>query len=379
MAPRTTKRRSPGEGGAYKYKIRTTVGPDDKGVRWYWKAVVRQPDGTTRQKVVRGFETKKAAQDAMREALLASSKGGYAEPSRQPFGAYLATWLDGLRLAPATVASYRKNVRLHVAPRNGAVPLASVTPARLNALYRELERGGRADHRAGEGLSARTVRYIHTIISAALRDAVNDDLLPRNPAAKASPPTAKQAVSPEMQPWTAGQLAAFLGWAREHSELYPAWHVLAMTGMRRGELLALRWRDIDLPAGTIAVRRSAGVVRNAGQGAEIREGSTKTGQSRVIDIDAGTVAVLRAHRKDRGTLALALARDDSVVFGDLEGGCRHPERFSRRGARRSAGPSGTASTCRRSGCTTCGTRTRPCCCRPTSRSRRSASGWATSR
>ena len=85
-------------------------------------------------------------------------------------GEYLATWLDGLRLAPSTVASYRKNVRLHIAPRIGTVPLASLTAVRLDQLYRELERDGRADHKTGEGLSARTVRYIHTTISGALRD-----------------------------------------------------------------------------------------------------------------------------------------------------------------------------------------------------------------
>ena len=118
-------------------------------------------------------------------------------------GDYLATWLDGLRLAPSTVASYKKNVRLHIAPNIGSVPLASLTPVTLDKLYRQLEHGGRADHRAGEGLSARTVRYIHTIISAALRDAVDAGLLPANPARRAHPPTARQARAPEMHPWDA--------------------------------------------------------------------------------------------------------------------------------------------------------------------------------
>jgi len=322
MPRKATRRRSPHEGGAYPYKTRA-------GERWYWKAVITQPDGTTRQKAKRGFETKKAALDDLREALAASARGGYAEPSRQPSGAYLAGWLESLRLAPSTVASYRKNVRLHIAPRIGAVPLASLTPVRLDALYRELEASGRADRRKGEGLSPRTVRYIHTTISSALRDAVDAGLLPRNPAAKAHPPTAKQAASPEMHPWTAAQLGVFLGWSREHSELHTAWHVLAMTGMRRGELLALRWRDVNLDAGTMTVRRSAGIVRVKGQGARIEEGPTKTNKPRVIDIDPGTVAVLRTWKRGRGGLALSLARDDALVFGNLEGGHRQPEHFSR--------------------------------------------------
>jgi hypothetical protein len=75
-----------------------------------------------------------------------------------------------------------------------------------------------------------------------------------------------------MKCWTAAQLAAFLGWAREHSQHTALWHVLAHTGMRRGELLALRWRDVDLDAGTLSIRRSAGMVRNAGESAGVVAG-----------------------------------------------------------------------------------------------------------
>jgi len=82
------KRRSPGEGGTYSYRTKA-------GERWYWKAVLELPDGTRAQKVKRGFVSRREALADMREALSASGKGGYAEPSRQPFGAYLATWLDG--------------------------------------------------------------------------------------------------------------------------------------------------------------------------------------------------------------------------------------------------------------------------------------------
>ncbi len=248
MARKTTKRRSPGEGGAYGYK--TQAGE----TRWRYKCVVTLPDGTRRELNRRGFLTKKAALEAMREAMSASAKGAYTDPSKMPTGAWLATWLDGLRLADSTVASYRKNVRLHVAPYIGDVPLASLTSARLTALYGDLEKSGRRDgrgERTGLPLSARTVRYIHTIIGAALGAAVDAEppLLARNPAGKAVPPTAKEAAPPEMHPWTAAQLSAFLAWSAASSPLHAAWHVLAMTGMRRGELLALRWRDVSLDAG----------------------------------------------------------------------------------------------------------------------------------
>ena len=266
--------------------------------------------------------------------LTDASRGELVDPSRQQLGAYLDEWAAGLRLAPSTVASYRKNIRLHIVPALGTVPLAALTTERVDRLYRELERGGRADHRAGEGLSPRTVRYVHTILSAALGAAVKTRRLARNPAADASPPTAKQAKAPEMHPWTAGQLAAFLGWAREHAPAgFPLWHVLAFTGMRRGEALALRWRDVDLDAAAVRIRRSAGMIRNAGEGAGVVEGDTKSGKARVVDLDGPTVAVLRAHKRERGALALQLARDDALVFGDIEGHHRNPEHVSRQFAR----------------------------------------------
>ena len=110
------------------------------------------------------------------------------------------------------------------------------------------------------------MRYIHTIMHSALAAAV-DNLIAVNPAAKAKPPTAKEAKSPEMQTWDADQLRTFLDWTeRERPELYPAWLLLAMTGMRRGEALAVRWGDVDFDAGTLAVRRSAVLVKAEGEG-----------------------------------------------------------------------------------------------------------------
>jgi integrase len=133
--------------------------------------------------------------------------------------------------------------------------------------------------------------------------------------------------------------------------------------MRRGEALALRWRDVDLDAGRLAVRRSVGVVKDKGAGEQLIEGPTKTGQSRVVDLDAGTVAALRADRAARGLLALGLVRDSALVLSELDGSHRHPERFPAASPARSRGPGrhwGRTS-CRRSGCTISGTPTPPCC------------------
>lgn len=318
-----SRRRSPGEGGCWSYKTKA-------GERFRAAGPVQLPDGTIATVRKRGFATKTAGLAWLADAQAAGRKGEYVEPSGQLFGAYAAEVIDGLRVGPQTRASYVKNLRNHIEPYPLAkAPLARLTGTKLTAHYRALERTGRKDHRAGEGLSPRTVRYLHTIISRVLRQAVKDGLLSRNPADAATPPTAREAKAPEMTCWTAAQLAAFLAWAGEHSQQHALWHVLAHTGMRRGEALALRWRNFNAEAGTLTIRRSAGMVRVAGAGAGVVEGDTKSGKPRVIDLDAGTVAVLRAHRKARGLMALELARDDALVFGDHEGRHRNPEHVSR--------------------------------------------------
>lgn len=327
------RRRSPGEGGVFEYKL------VNGQVRFGIKFVLTLEDGTRKTVLRRRDEngqpwtTKKAAQAAVREAISKVEKGQWIDPSQQPLGDYLAEWVAGHRkIGDSTRASYSKNIRLHITPHIGALPLASLTPGRIAKLYRELETSGRRDHKAGAGLSARTVRYIHTILSAGLKAAVKAKLIGHNPAEDpdlCSPPTAKEAKPPEMHPWSAAQLRTFLDWSKTGSALHLGWYVLAMTGMRRGELLALRWRDIDLEARTLSIRRSVGVVRVKGQKALLKEGDTKTTKPRVVDLDESTVAMLKAHKRERGGLALLLARDDALVFGDAEGQWRHPERFSR--------------------------------------------------
>jgi integrase len=329
------RRRPPGEGSVFEYKLTDgTVrfgikfdAPSTTGVR---HQVMRRRDSNGQPWLDRD-----AATTALREMVVKADKGEWIEPSKQPVAAYMETWLDGLRLAPGTMSGYRANMRNHVIPYIGRLPLASLTSARLTALYRELEESGHRDRTGkptGRPLSARTVRKVATMIGAALGAALNDEvpLLARNPAVKAKPPTAREAAAsaPEMHPWTAEQLRHFLDWAKDKSRYYALWLVLAHTGMRRGEVLALRWRDIDLDAGTVSVRRSVSVVRVKGKKGVLREGPTKTCKARVVDLDALAVAVLRAHKRERGMMALQLAQDAAVVFGDHEGRFRQPERVS---------------------------------------------------
>lgn len=367
-----TKRRAPGEGGVNPY---TTW----RGELWLVTYTVPDPNtGKGKRVLKRGFPTKKAAQTYLRGQLANADRGEWVDPSREQLTAYLERWLKGQRLRPSTLASYRKNVRLHIAPQLGSTPLVRLTGTRINAWLRELEKSGRADGTGG--LSARTTRYVFTILRSALTDAVRDGMLAANPTDRATPPSAAEAKPPEMHCWTAAQLRAFLGWSTERGdELAISWQLLAATGMRRGEALALRWRDIDLDAGRVAVRRSVGVVKTKGAGEQIIEGQTKSGHSRVIDLDAGTVAALRSYRVDRGGVTLALIRDDALVLGRLDGRHLHPERFSRTFSERIA-------QCRRALGTDavppcrlhdCGTPMRACSWPTACRSRSSLSGSGT--
>ncbi|TXN29303.1 tyrosine-type recombinase/integrase [Lacisediminihabitans profunda] len=315
------RRRQAGEGGISEYATKA-------GVRYLIKYTAPQEDGTKRIVLKRGFLTRKAAGEELREQRTKVVTGTHVLTNRVTVGAHMAEWLDGLRLGQSTVASYRKNVRLHIEPYLGDLRLDQLTGTRLTAHYRKLETSGRFDGTGG--LSARTVRYVHTIIHSALGAAVRDGRLALNPADKATPPTARESISPEMKTWDSEELRRFLDWSQElPDELYQAWLLLAMTGMRRGEALALRWGDFDFTSGTVSVRRSAGLIRVKGKPVELLIGPPKSGRSRVVDLDPQSLAAMRSYRAQRGTLSLALAHADSYVLGDINGEVRHPERFSR--------------------------------------------------
>src|SRR3954454_23202570 len=316
------RRRQAGEGGVRAYV--PTVGP-----RFLIKYPALLPDGTKRVVLKRGFRTRREAAAQLRLEIGKTETGAWVEPSKQRLDAYLAEWIAGQRLSASTLSSYRKNIRLHIDPYLGATPVARLTGAAVDAWMRMLETSGRGD--GPGGLSARTVRYIYTILRGALSDGVKHGRLSVNPTDRSTPPSPSEARSPEMQAWTAVELARFLRWAEDRDpDLAMGWRLLPATGMRRAEALALRWRDVDLDAGRLQVRRSVGTVKHKGAGEEFVEGPTKTGQSRVVDIDADTVAALRAYRATRGSLSLELVRNDALVLGTLDGTHRHPERYSRR-------------------------------------------------
>lgn len=331
-----SKRRPAGQGTISKY---TTTQGDRYLIKW------RNPDGDT--KLRRGYSSEDDAASALGDILTDMRRGEYSEPAKITLQAWMEEWLDGLRardgkpLAPSTMASYRKNVRLHVVPYIGSVTLDKLTDQRLTKLYADLREHGRRGYNHGGPLSFRQVQYVAVLIKAALRSAVKNKRIVWNPADSAVLPYFEETaiddlagdveVIEEMCTWTAAQLSAFLSWAFEHrTDIAPAWHTLALTGMRRGELLALRWRDLDLDKGVITISRSLTPVRVKGEGLRLIEGRTKGKKPRRVDLDPGTVEILKAHRTARGSLALQLVRADAYVFANTGGVRLHPDRFTRR-------------------------------------------------
>lgn len=228
-----------------------------------------------------------------------------------------------MRVRPTTASYYKLAVRVYIVPRIGGVPLQKLTAPMLNELYAKLEVSGR---RNGKGLAARSVRHVHAIIRRALADAVAWNLLVRNVAEAAKPPRKER---PKFKTWSAEQLRKFLVSVRD-DRLYAAWMVCAMTGMRRGEVLGLRWDDLDLEASRIKIERALILVDYK---PTISETKTDHGR-RTPSLDKATVAALLDQRARQAVEAAmaggAWENVDGYVFTDEFGRPIHPQAFTDR-------------------------------------------------
>lgn len=295
-----------------------------------WYVVVdlnRGPDGRRKQKWHGGYRTRKEAEAAFAKLATDLRAGTYVEPSKVTLQDWVETsWLATMRsqVKPSTWDSYMRNLRLHVLPRVGHRALQDLTPSILNTLYAELMESGRRNGTPG-GLSTKTVRYVHATVHKALADAVDAGLLQANPADRARPPKPRAAAPIEMRVWNAEHLATFLAHLVGH-RLQAAFHLAAMTGMRRGEVLGLRWHDLDLELGRLAVRHTLVSVAY-----EVRESTPKTHQARVVDLDPDTVHQLKKHRDRQNDERIAWStgyQESDLVFRREDGAPVHPDSFS---------------------------------------------------
>jgi integrase len=303
-----------------------------KGNRYY--VVVDQGvDATTgkrRQTWHAAGGTRRGAEQLLAQIMESRRTDTYVEPSRLTLGEYLLDeWLPGAktRLRHSTYDAYRRNINRHVVPELGRIRLQKLRPADLTRFYTSLLTDGKRD---GGGLSPKTVLNLHQMLRKALQDAVRHDYVPRNVAASASVPRPGGRRSREMSFWTADELRTFLELHISHP-MFSAWFVAANTGLRRGELLGLRWRDVDLRTRRIAVRRSLVSV-----GYEMHESDAKTQRSeRVIDLDERTVEILTAHAAQQRALAVMLRHEvPELVFTKTDGSAIQPDLFSQAFTRR---------------------------------------------
>lgn len=253
---------------------------------------------------------------------LAAKETDTTKPAGLTLAVYLQQrWLPAKKvsLRPSTWDSYRRRVVQHVLPRLGTVPLRRLRPEHFESLYAELLVNGK---RTGVGLDPKSVLEVHIIIRKALSDALRRGLVVRNVAAEAEAPKRRR-PNTEMRSWTAVQLQAFLDAARSH-RLFAAFWLSANTGMRRGELLGLRWGDIDFARSSLSVNRA--LISVAYELHESR-GKTRTSQ-RAINLDAATLAVLKAWRDARVAELGRPLLDRDYVVASPDGKPIHPDRFS---------------------------------------------------
>jgi integrase len=249
-----------------------------------------------------GFETKGDAERKLTEVLGEADKGLWVSPSKVPLEVFLGGWLEARKsqLRPTTLGNYERDVRLHIVPFLGATKLARLTPEQINRLY---------GHLLDSGLSPRAVQHVHVVLGRALEDAVRWGKLARNPARFADAPKPQRR---DMQTWTAGELSQFLGWCRDNKSNYVcashfvAYLLSATTGMRRGEVLGLRWKDLDLNGARVTISRS--LIGNRGRH-YFSPPKTRAGL-RTISLDAETLTTLKEHRLATMSQELVFSEDD---------------------------------------------------------------------
>jgi integrase len=281
-----------------------------------WAIVLDVPDSETgkrRRKWHTFHGTKRQAETECARLIAELDGGSYIEPAKTTVREYFVKWLahEKANVSPKTHQRYEELLLKNVAPVLGSVTLNKLTAAKIDATWTHLLESGRRDGKGG--LSPRTVHHCRRVMLTAMDQALKWDLLKKNPVALTRPPKVERT---KMEAYTAPQTAVMLDDLRKSRVFIPAL-LAALCGLRRGEILALRWRDVDLVGAMISVRESAEQV-----GTEVRYKETKSGKARTVALSSTVLEELKRHRLAQAEEQLKLGirpGDDSFVIAQIDG------------------------------------------------------------
>ena len=281
-----------------------------------WAIVLESRDSETGQRKRKWYSfvgTKREAQVECARLISEITGGTHVEPTRLTIAAFLDRWLEHMRgqVSPRSHERYAELCRKNLVPLLGGLPLSKLQPANISQAYAKALTSGRRDGQGG--LSPRTVTHIHRVLREALQQALRWQLLARNPADAVKPPKVERG---KMHTYDIGQTATLLTKLRGNRMFIPT--VLAvLCGLRRGEISAVRWGQVDFDAGHISVEQSAEQTKQG-----VRYKPPKSGRARTVAM-SGTVATeLRAHRITQAEELLRLGvrlSDESFVVAQADG------------------------------------------------------------
>lgn len=245
------------------------------------------------------FVGTKTQAKAERAEWVAAIIAGKIRTAPGTVGQALADYATHTPMAPKTAVETERMIRLHLAPI-AAVKLSELTPSAIEALYRRLLDGTVNMSQGGDvratPLSPATVRRTHGVLHAALERAVKLDMINSNPASRVRPPSGARGITPQVD---TDDVLRLIAAARQHSPMLGCYVLLsAATGMRRGEVTALQWADVDLDAGTLHVRRS--ITKAKG---ELHVKAPKSGKARTVPLSPMAVDALREWRRTSARVA----------------------------------------------------------------------------
>jgi len=281
--------------------------------------------GKRKQQWVSVKGTKKDAEKRLAELLHQIDTGTFMKPGKTTLAEYLERWLKDYvwpNLAPRTAEGYQYIIRIHLIPCLGNIHLTQLKPEHLQRYYSDRLSCGRWD--GNGGLSPRSVRHHHMALHSALQNAVKWGLILRNPADAVDPPRCSRS---EIHTLDEDGVQAFLE-ATKHTSYYPIFYLAIYSGMRRSELLALRWEDVDLIFSQVYVNRSLHHLRDGSF--VFRQPKTSNGR-RTVALSPSTVLVLKEHRENQEAQCLmmgTLLRDDDLVYSNLDGSPLLPDTVS---------------------------------------------------